>query len=624
MSSSYVADKGKALAAELGLKPAQLAYLCRCVLDEMRRRGALSRPMLSYHPSHPACPEPFGAPVDWERKMKQPVGYGCSADGKVPIGSLDKDEVSPGIQVTSFWRKPKAGGRGPSVERRFKVLLKRMGGVEGTEELFLNLVRFLMSGPRLIVPVELFGYGKSRVLLQANADCVLFELLPPEARFRCSVCNVRMPWVSEGAPCPACKGVFLPWPDEEVQRNRYVQRIQRRELIPLVAGEHTAQVTGDRRIELEGQFKDDNAALNVLACSPTLEMGIDGNLKTEAVDALIAGAKIQFEGAIGVAMKAWGPEIREPAGLTTEDDMRKALDLLPAKINDLFDRCRQQIVEIEKTVQTHLSLLKDKKVGYGLDLKRRLLGLPPADKNNHEADDRTSGHPMRRFAEFGILPGYEFPSEPCTVRLLGDPNEAEVISVERRFGLSQYRPGAQAHARGHRWKVVGLDLSSPWNPRTSDPDWIYCICKQCNLRYDPQQAVACPRCHSDQTLVSEVRAFAYGGFVAVRDDTPVLEEEDRYGSDAPGRPARSGTPRPQGLRDRLLPLPQVLQQPAPPRAPGLAGDPPRSRGARVRGGDAHQDGALRSQALARRVRCRCGLTARAGLPAAVREARHRG
>jgi hypothetical protein len=270
----------------------------------------------------------------------------------------------------------------------------------------------------------------------------------------------------------------------------------------------------------------------------------NGNLHKEAVDGLIAAAKIRFEGAIDVAMKAWGPEIRDPAGLATREDMRKALDLLPARITDLFERCRMQIVDIEKTVQTHLSLLKGDKVKYALELKRRLLGLPSADKNKNEADDRTSGHPMRRFAEFGILPGYEFPSEPCTIRLLGDPNEAEAISVERRFGLSQYRPGAQAHARGHRWKVMGLDLSSPWNPRTSDPDWIYCICKQCNLRYDPQQAVACPRCRSDQTLVSEVRAFAYGGFVAVRDDNPVLEEEDRYGSglSVEAYPQRDGQP----------------------------------------------------------------------------------
>jgi hypothetical protein len=34
---------------------------------------------------------------------------------------------------------------------------------------------------------------------------------------------------------------------------------------------------------------------------------------------------------------------------------------------------------------------------------------------------------MRRFAEFGILPGYEFPNEPCTLRLRNDPHEEDPI-----------------------------------------------------------------------------------------------------------------------------------------------------------------------------------------------------
>ena len=46
---------------------------------------------------------------------------------------------------------------------------------------------------------------------------------------------------------------------------------------PLVADEHTAQVTNDRRVDLENRFKASaaEAPLNVLACSPTMEMGID-------------------------------------------------------------------------------------------------------------------------------------------------------------------------------------------------------------------------------------------------------------------------------------------------------------------------------------------------------------
>lgn len=79
-------------------------------------------------------------------------------------------------------------------------------------------------------------------------------------------------------PCPGClQGRLVHWPDVEVKENRYVQRILNKELVPLVAGEHTAQVTGDQRINLEDRFKAKASVspLNVLSCSPTLEMGID-------------------------------------------------------------------------------------------------------------------------------------------------------------------------------------------------------------------------------------------------------------------------------------------------------------------------------------------------------------
>jgi ATP-dependent helicase YprA (DUF1998 family) len=45
----------------------------------------------------------------------------------------------------------------------------------------------------------------------------------------------------------------------------------------LVAGEHTAQITMDARTKLEDDFKasPSQSPINVLACSPTLELGID-------------------------------------------------------------------------------------------------------------------------------------------------------------------------------------------------------------------------------------------------------------------------------------------------------------------------------------------------------------
>jgi MrfA Zn-binding domain len=87
-------------------------------------------------------------------------------------------------------------------------------------------------------------------------------------------------------------------------------------------------------------------------------------------------------------------------------------------------------------------------------------------------------------------------------------------------------PDAQVYARTKRWRVIGLDLSSPWNPRGDEPTWRYRQCLQCKLRYNAD-APKCPRC-GDSSPARGLPAAAYGGFLARRDESPVLDEEERY------------------------------------------------------------------------------------------------
>lgn len=640
---AYVARSGAGLASSLGITPAQLSFVCRCLLDEMRRRTAFSRPMLAYHPGSPSCPEEFKAPADWERRIKGPSGYACDGQG-APVAWLDETDIPAGVTVLNAWRRGKGGGRAPGLERKFRHLLSRLGGVEPDEDLMLGVLAFLTGGSRFIVPQPLHGHRDGRRLLQVSADVVQLELVQAADRRRCGVCNVRMPWVVDGSPCPSCHGVLQTWPSQDVERNRYVQRIRKLDLMPLSAGEHTAQITGDDRIELEEDFKappptfrapagwhgtSRRSVTNVLACSPTLEMGIDvggldavvmrnipprpdnyaqrggragrrsrvgivlgyarstphdgyffdkpvemiagevpapgiglgnrdvvvrhlhalafgaaepglaarmaeyinirGEVDQAKVEALIVGVEQQFPHAVRMALDAWGPDVLGPAGLQTTQALTDVLGLLPDRIRNLFDRVRLQILKLQETIDRWNDLGRgDRSAVHAQDLKRRILGIRD-DRAETEADDRSSGHPMRRFAEFGILPGYEFPSAPCTLRLWGDQHEEDPVSVARRFGIAQYQPDAPVHARGHRWRVVGLDLASPWNPKSQDPDWVYVRCKGCDLRYDAQTP-ACPRCGSDETVGngSGYPGYEYGGFLAVRDDTPVLQEEDRF------------------------------------------------------------------------------------------------
>jgi hypothetical protein len=154
-----------------------------------------------------------------------------------------------------------------------------------------------------------------------------------------------------------------------------------------------------------------------------------------------------------------------------EDQLRKHLTGVPARTQDIFNRTARQIIELRRALESYYVELKGQRAGTRAgELVARLLGIPTERaKGRADADDRSAGYPLRRFAEFGVLPGYEFPTEPASLRLLGDENEEDPVSVARRFGITQFQPDAQVYARTKRWRVIGLDLSSPWNPRTDEP-----------------------------------------------------------------------------------------------------------------------------------------------------------
>lgn len=623
-----VKAEGNSCAQSLGVAPAQLVHIARCLLDEIRVRKALARPLMRYHPISKDVPASFKA-AEWERRVASPNGFPAKAG--MPETSMDKADVETGITLNNGWRRANKG-RAPSLERKLKHLVARCGStVEPTDAHMRELLTLLNKYGDFLVVTKLYGTWKTTELTQLNPDRVHLRIVDAAHRRRCTVCNVRMPWAEIGAPCPSCHGTLEAWPASDVENNRYVERVVKDHYLTLTAGEHTAQVTGEARLELEEGFKGppSQSPVNVLACSPTLEMGIDvggldavvmrnvpprpdnyaqrggragrrsrvgvvigyarrtphdgyffdkpeemiagevpapavglnnrdvivrhltaialgaaepglkgrmieyvdidGSVKDAVVEELVSAFETRFPMAVDVALAAWDAPILEPVGLHSKEALLAVLHGQCARIRDLFQRVAFQIASLSKTIEAWTTLAKgDYAAVNAMELKRRLLGLP-ADNKKHkdgDADDRSAGHPMRRFAEFGVLPGYEFPREPATLRLLGDKHEEEPVSVERRFGLAQYQPDAPAHARGHKWRVSGLDLTSPWNPRTDEPQWHYVICGRCGLHHAADQP-KCPRCKSTEAG-KDLPAFEWGGFLAVRNDTPVLEEEDRF------------------------------------------------------------------------------------------------
>ncbi|MGD0949890.1 MAG: DEAD/DEAH box helicase [Candidatus Binatia bacterium] len=624
--ADYVRAKGANEAERLGISLEQLEYVCRCVLDDIRTRGCVSRELLRYHPLNPQCPDYLRA-AEWERRLKQPQGYPLSKGGEV-LPFMDASEVPYGIKLHNAWRKPRKGGMGPRVEAVLRHLLDEFGGREPDDETMRQLLRFLYGG-RFLIDAELYGSQSSFRLLQLNAERLVLQLLAERDRVHCEVCSTPMGGAREGLPCPRCHGRLIRWSDAEIAENRSVRRIRAPEYIPLVAAEHTAQVPNEDRAELEREFKASAAESkrNLLACSPTLEMGIDvggldavvlrnvpprpdnyaqrggragrrtrvglvvgyarstphdqyfydkptemiagevpapalalgnrdvifrhlnaivfgaaqpglagkmaeyvsptGDVKQETVAALTAGVRATIGHGIAMARDAFGADVIQEAGLD-EAKLRAEVERLPERIHDVVDRTGRQVKELRRALDVYsASLLQKHAAARAGDLVARLLGIQSGRYGQREeADDRSAGYPLRRFAEFGILPGYEFPTEPASLRLLGDPHEEDPVTVARRFGIAQFQPDAHVYARTKRWKVIGLDTASPWNPGFEVPGRPYRLCRKCTLRFVADHP-RCPRC-GDDSPGQAVQAAEFGGFLARTDESPILDEEDRF------------------------------------------------------------------------------------------------
>ncbi len=623
--SEYVQTRGTDLAAGLGVAPEHLLYICRCLLDEIRERGCLSRELLRYDPRSTRCPEHLRS-ADWERRIKQAQGYPVDGDGRAALFHTGTPPY--GVTIHNAWRQAGRGGSKPALQRIFEHLMDRLGGLMANEHLLEETLRFLQRGS-FLVATEVYGTRDPATVCQVNAETVQLRLAEEGERCRCRVCRNVVAPAQPGLPCARCHGELMLFTDRMVDASRSAQRIARDSVGVLTAGEHTAQITTDDRLALEQAFKakPEEARTNVLACSPTLEMGIDvggldaiilrnipprpdhyaqrggragrrsrvglvvgyarstphdqyfydrpeemiagevpapslalgnrdiifrhlhalafgaadpgvagkmvdyispeGAVKPEAVEALIAGVRQQREAALDMAMAAWQPEVLAEAGLDRET-LGQSLDRLPERIQDVMDRTGRQVVELRQALNEYYHELHDPQAARRAgDLVARLLGIPTGRRGeNADADDRSAGYPLRRFAEFGLLPGYEFPSEPATLRLAGDPHEDDPLATVRRFGIGQFMPTAHVYARTRRWRVSGLDKSSPWNPQGENPTQPFRICRGCGVRYEADHP-RCPRCRTDQPG-RDLPAAEYAGFLARREEAPVLDEEERY------------------------------------------------------------------------------------------------
>ena len=238
------------LAARLGMiRRSSSTHICRCVLDEMRTRGACRARLLRYHPAAPGLSRHLQRRRMGTARSRQPQGYAAS---RMPASRWPfRDAADVPVRhhaATMSGGKPKCGRPGPGLERILKRLLERFGGSEPGREDMVDLLTlpgkpcsFLTS----IGAVRLPGEGPAAAgQPRGRAAC---SWLPRTSGCTATCAASVLAGARAGLPCPRCHGSLVRWQDARgsMPAARCSGSGSRRS-IPLVAGEHTAQVTNGR------------------------------------------------------------------------------------------------------------------------------------------------------------------------------------------------------------------------------------------------------------------------------------------------------------------------------------------------------------------------------------------
>ena len=152
--------------------------------------------------------------------------------------------------------------------------LRRVLGIDRNEAAqIVRAVAQILARDDIQLLKEAHGTGGGRYVQLRHERLLLYALTGDQA-FICTRCRLRRE-LSEPLPCPNCIKTQL----RSVRfgphyfREEYVRPLGDR--ARLLAQEHSGMVSGDERRSYEIQFESPTDPLNVLVCTPTMELGID-------------------------------------------------------------------------------------------------------------------------------------------------------------------------------------------------------------------------------------------------------------------------------------------------------------------------------------------------------------
>jgi len=248
------------------MDPETAGSLVRAVLDVMRRNRAVAYDFFQEY-------------VDPGRKRRyreieaEPYSVRIAERDRHPRAfALDRpDHIRQAERLLGFIQENPRAGQLTATQK----IVARVVGSRETSELFLRSTVPILEELGILVHVPQFPIPspeRTAGLHPLQIAPRVIRLYSPDGGFRCNACQTWRPYNLPTCPTPKCTtGRLIPAVCDE--ENYYVRSYLKRTPQRLAVAEHSAQISGEDRAKRETDFKE--GRLDVLVCTPTLELGVD-------------------------------------------------------------------------------------------------------------------------------------------------------------------------------------------------------------------------------------------------------------------------------------------------------------------------------------------------------------
>jgi len=263
---------GKMIRAYADTAPELIEDLLRVILDVMRRQHAI----VSANDDGPAAaftdPDRFSSDV-----LEQLAAAAYSHAGtELPMRRTLYDERQDSKRRVQYLRlagKVNPDGSDSPQTTALTRWLKKEAGLASDAQGSQDAKTIIREAAHCLVE---YGYlVKDNGGLAVNEEKVRYWFTEEPKGFRCMRCAAR--WIlSRERSCPRCvKSAVKPDREDRDDFFRASYTSPLGEHVQVEAEEHTGSLDGDERKQIESRFRDQSDNLNVLVCTPTMELGVD-------------------------------------------------------------------------------------------------------------------------------------------------------------------------------------------------------------------------------------------------------------------------------------------------------------------------------------------------------------